>query len=321
MGKRDRQKSKIRQPNSLPLFVVCGLPPATAVHAELAISKAFSNVCKVIAPPSPTSDYRIYNKNYIEEVINQMTGFASRRRQSEDESPTPAGIIVFFVNSGDAEDFISLLDFAVFPVALPHLANWDEKGQMRRHSDTDTVAAITLAVETVKRSSEHFNRIKLRRPNDAIMLPPSNYFVRRNALMSELFLEMRQGQRSIDNRFPELVAIEYTAEKLPKLKDRRARFFKDAREIVFVQPHESAFHGGAWDTEPNSEMDKKLLVLKELYRFGGALPQGFQHDAQYEDGEHLKDVDFDCSICGSIKVSDDHADIYANDYVRHRTKK
>ena len=131
-----------------------------------------------------------------------------------------------------------------------------------------------------------------------------------------LFWEMRIRQRAWADRFNELVPREFNSETLKKLHGEKTQMcFQDHRRLVFFQPHSTAFHGVEWERE-KIEPNSARRILRSLYRFGAALPQGFQHDAQREGGNYLDREVFDCDQNGSIVVSGSHANVYANDVVR-----
>lgn len=321
MARKRTQNTKVSGAGNSPLFVVAGLPPATDHLSDHIIRETYKSKCDVIRSTSGAQDYSVYSPNYVSQILNTLTDFILKRRDPKENFLNPSRIFFLYVPVKGFEQLLSKLDFSVFPIALASLAEWDDSGKLRRSTTDAVTQALRTAVKSCEQNHQHFDRIKLLRSTDPILLPPKNFHVNKTVRMGDYFYEMRTGVRPWSDRFSELAPIECTSEQIPKLKEKRGRFFKDHREIFFYQPHESAFHGNAWEDDEQSDEESRLIQLRSLYRFGVALPQGFQHDAQYESGKLMKNVDFSCSRNGDISVSDDHADVYPNDFVRHRTKK
>lgn len=318
MRRRDRRRALIPQPSSLPLFVVAGLPKSTVVRSEGVIRVAHPKPCSVIYSPASTSDNRIYNDDYINQLLKTVVDFVAKRRTAKDAAcETPSFVYLLYVGSRDSERLLRGLDFAVFPIEMPHLGEWDTRGRMRRHDHDDVAFALEEATNLISDAVEIAERWKARRSRDAMLLPPVNFQVDRERQMARLFLEMRQGNRGWGDRFEELTPRQFSAETLPDALDGEQYewCFQDHRSIVFLKPKAPGFHGGSRETledEPVAGID----VLRGLYRFGAPIPGGFQHDAQYEGGRSLNGVLFNCCRKGEVKVSGSHANVYANDFVR-----
>ncbi len=318
MAKKKKDEFRPHQPSKQPLFVVGGLPSPTDATCERVIRDEFAGLCGIVHTATGVADNDLYNENYSRQLITSMMAFTRVRRNAQSVAPTPGRICFLYVPTKDADALVEKLDFAVFPIKLAVLAERNEKGKMWRHDPKAVADSLRMAVKEYKAAHLHFNRIDLRREADAIFLPPQNFELKGGMVMRDLFSEMRRGQRRWDDRFPEAEVQQYKAGDFPTLA-APSKFRRDVRKIVFVEPHPTAYHGNKWNDDHQAVQDD-LLMLKSLYRFGGALPAGYQHDAQREKGKLFKREPFNCSVNGEINVSDDHADIYPNDYIRHRTK-
>ena len=86
--------------------------------------------------------------------------------------------------------------------------------------------------------------------------------------------------------------------------------------MIFLTAHPAAFDGATREAGEEALDSELLLRLKGLYRFGAAVPNGFHHDVQYEQGRTLAGVEFECAIMGKVRGNASHANIYINDFVR-----
>ena len=140
--------------------------------------------------------------------------------------------------------------------------------------------------------------------------------------MQQTFCELTRGTRTWENAQPEGVFPEmFDRERLPAFLGypERQAIYRDARKVVFPCARANEMHGQLPEIEPTAAVASMQDLLRSVYRFGAPLPDGFHHDAQFEDGRHFKAMDFECSRNGSILVSASHANIYPNDYVRAGT--
>jgi hypothetical protein len=312
----DRRKSKIKQPDTRPLFLVAGLPKSTAGAVGGIVKSQFGKPCEVIALAAPTSDHYLYDRDYVRKLAILGAQFAQRRRaiKSKIEVSVPSFVYLLYVPGAGEERLLAEFDFAVFPIALSELGLRDARGRMNRHEVEAITASVRRAMLQQREAiSEISNRIKLARTKDAILLPPINFHISRAERFSQILLAVRQGHRNWNDRFAELATRRFDRETLSALKAGEVQYcFCDARDIVFFLPW--GLHGDLWEGEVSAETASS--ILRALYRFGGPLPRGFHHDAQFERPRILKNEVFECSSQGRVQVSGTHANIYPNDYVR-----
>jgi hypothetical protein len=318
MSKRFRRHTAIKQPSSAPLFVLAGLPMATFGGAKRLIETNFGKRCSVQGLPAKSSDGNIYDKKHIEQLVALAAEFSRRRRIGTAPIPvTPNFVYLLYVPSRDDSTLLREFDFAVFPIALSALGRWSERGRMLRHDAGAVASAVSASVkdldETAKGATD---RIKLSRATDVLLLPPNNFHLGENENLSKIFMDFRCGRRSWIDRVEELAPEEYNSGTLEPLHGKEVqRCFKDIRQIVFFRPPVSEYHG------TQREVDEVVSstggnILRALYRFGVPLPQGFQHDAQFEGGRTFKSQEFECCEKGRVWVTATHANIYPNDFVR-----
>jgi len=303
------------------MYVVAGLPTATAVDAERSINSFYRKPCHVIQLAS-SLDNSIYRREYLRNLITTVAEFTKTRRAGTSNRPvTPAFIYLLYVPAPDRESLLKYFDFTVFPIPLLNLASRNVTGQMLRHDAEAVANAIQYAIQGTNNAHDVLERIKLARPKDAILLPPVNFHVDRTRRLACLFEELRKGTRPWNDRFNELSPKQFNRESLRSIKNEKTQYcFQDSREVVFFQPHETAYHGGQWEVD-KVDADTAIHTLRALYRFGAPLHQGFQHDAQLQGGEYFKNQVFDCAQQGQVLVDGDHANIYPNDFVRAKDLK
>ena len=215
---------------------------------------------------------------------------------------------------------LTAFDFAVMALPLTSLIRRDEKARQRRHDAeavTDALMEATAASGAGRQSLyavvERLNRLS---DQEALLLPPRNFMAGDHDLVP-LFRGLREGERVWDDRFAELGPSPLTHDDIARIPPRATRrAFVDSRGIAFLVAHPSAFHAPERELEDGNDIDALLSLLCSLYRFGGALAQGFHHDAQRSDGSALDGANFYCERDGRISAQGAYANIYPNDFVR-----
>lgn len=160
---------------------------------------------------------------------------------------------------------------------------------------------------------------------DALLLPPENFHISKQARLRTLFYEMRNGHRDWSNRLPELVAQNFTQTSFPRFSPAETRTaFKDDRDFVFLRAHPTAFHGSVRELlgeEADWSETEMRLMLQSLFRFGAALPSGFHHDVQREHSVPVSGHVFDCGEEGAVRLSGKYVNVYPDDFVRGKNKR
>jgi len=94
---------------------------------------------------------------------------------------------------------------------------------------------------------------------------------------------------------------------------KRTNVFIDARDLYFIVA--KAMHGSP--TLDDDDVDKLLLGLYGLYRFGSPIPNGFHYDVQHSSGKDLSGIDFYCQrLQKAVRSTDTYINIYPNDVIR-----
>lgn len=307
-----------------PLVILLGLPRAVANSAPDFVNHAMERCAAVQTIVAPDADGNLYPRKQLRQILASVTGF-TRRKQSDERQPSPSEISLLYVPAATDHFVLEALDFCVFPVPLPTLAEFNEVGKQMRH-DRDAVREAlvsALAPGQPARVAFHLVKERIKRVTDAegLQLPPVNFKLDQHRTLGALFLEMRNGTRDWRDRFPELVAEEFGKEHIEHLGFfERRRAFKDRRGLIFLRAHPKAFHAYTREVQLGDSIPDSLSVLRSAYRFGVALDRGFHHDVQVENGAELRTKRLDCSRDGPVTVDDDYCNIYPNDYIRGKNK-
>jgi hypothetical protein len=303
------------------LFLLAGLPHPLHSRIEEFFQSVSGNHAKVIATSSPSYDGQLYREKTVQALLTAGAQFAVRRlkNRSDDQSARPRRIALFYVPAENDELLLGAFDFFVFPIALRELSTFDDRGNQRRHQREACEAAILKGMEVYTRDLVGLlqRRIESRSSHEPLLLPPKNFHLDDQRLRRP-FCELTRGIRAWANAMPETVRPQmFDHEMLPDFLGRNERqlIFRDSRNVVFPCARPTEFHG-ALEIDPGAELDILRELLRATYRFGTSLPQGFHHDAQFEDGRHFDRTRFDCSRQGELSVTGSHVNIYPNDYVR-----
>jgi len=321
-GKKHRSiPQQLPSTNAVDLFLLAGLPNPLHRRIENFLQTLAGANAKVIAHASPSYDGPLYKKNAVDLLFEAGARFAIRRlkNRSDDQSARPKRIALLYVPADDDHNLLSPFDFFVFPIPLRDLAKFDELGHQKRHHPQSCEDAMRHGIEIYRQELVRLiqQRIESRKSSEALLLPPLNFHLE-DQRAKHAFGELTRGSRAWQNALPDGILPEpFDKDRLPGfLRHQETQMiYKDSRGIVFPCARASQQHGGT-EFDHHANVDVLRDVLQITYRFGAALPSGFHHDAQLEDGRHLKDMQFDCSRNGRLSVTGSHANIYPNDYVR-----
>jgi hypothetical protein len=312
-------RRRVAHSGPVQMFVVAGLPKALSERANSILRELVPGEINVVSLAS--AEDALYRDALVSGIVRAVAGFAIRRRTHGSVGVVaPSSITLMYVPAPDEDRLLRRFDFAVFPVPLAELAARDAKGHQLRHSYDAVRAALARAVAAsgpVRTNQNVVRERANRRDGEALLLPPNNFQVEREVPVSRLFLEILRGDRPWTDRLAELRLGRFTKENLPHVPPQQTRkAFQDHRGLVFLTAHPTAYHGQTREIERDITDAKLLSLLKSLYRFGAALPNGFHHDAQLEHAKSLAGLVFDCCMKGAIQGNGSHANIYPNDFVR-----
>lgn len=313
-----------RIPNrgTMEMFVVAGLPPSLHNRAPSMLTQMARSEIKVVALPSSERDGALYPQKLTSGIVQATAGFTIRRRSDGSEQQSvPSSITLLYVPAEDDECLLRCLDFAVLPIPLHDLAARDAKGRQLRHSDEALRAALARAVDSAGPARRNLSLIKERvgrlADGEPLLLPPRNFHLDRDQKIESVFHALRRGERPWTDRIAELSLRFFTRDHLPRLaRHKTRRAFQDYRGLIFLSAHPTAFDGATREAEEEALDSERLLRLRGLYRFGAAVPNGFHHDVQFEQGRTLAGVEFECVLIGQVCGHASHANIYMNDFVR-----
>lgn len=325
MGKPKHKQRKLPvalpSTNPIDLFLLAGIPNPLHLRIEQFFQNIAGTHAKVIATPSPSYDGLLYREGAVRTLLSAGGQFAVRRlkNRSDDQVARPRRIALFYVPAEDDERLLREFDFFIFPVPLRELSSFDHAGNQRRHQREAGEAAIRKGMEVYRRDLVGLlqRRIESRKSHEPLLLPPVNFHLDHQRL-AQVFSELTRGSRAWANAMPEtIIAQMFDREMLPNFlhHNEHQRIFRDSRNVVFPCARPTDYHG-AQEIDPTAEVGVLRELLRTYYRFGTFLPQGFHHDAQFEDGRHFIQTRFDCSREGELLVTASHVNIYPNDYVR-----
>lgn len=325
MPPRFRNRPVLGRPREQPMFVLAGFPPSISNATRKILETAHRPGCRVIHVPSGERDTNLYSKNYVNQLLEAVAGFTVRKRRNDKNGVvSPASIVLFYVPSEDEDLLLFEFDFWAFPIPLFELSERGLNGKTLRHSTEAIENALRRAMSPngiVKTEAAAIaNRVKTSNERDYVRLPPRNFKVKGLGKLSDLFLQMRRGERKWNEKAAELVSKPYNKETLPRLPEAKTRYaFQDDRNIIFLQPHPTAYHGRTREMD-DFDAEAAKQTLRSLYRFGAPLEQGFHHDAQKEHGAKLDREIFECCVEGDVRVRGPHANIYPDDFIRGESK-
>ena len=304
------------------MFVVAGLPRALHDRAAPILTELVPGEIKVVALPSTELDGSLYPENLVSGIVRALAGFVTRRRVKGPKRPSaPSSITLLYVPATDDERLLRRIDFAVLPIPLRDLEARDARGQQLRHSYDALRAALARVTNSAGPARRSLSLIRERidrlADGEALLLPPRNFHFDREVKIGSLFQTFLRGERPWTDRMAELRLRPFTGKDLPRLpRNETRRAFQDHRNLVFLTAHPTAFHGTIREAEEDAAQSELLYLVKGLYRFGVALPNGFHHDVQFEHDTSLAGVEFECGMMGRVRGRASHANVYANDFVR-----
>jgi hypothetical protein len=225
-------------------------------------------------------------------------------------------LILLFVNSIDEARLLS--GFEHFAYAIPVTAPAHAKAAP---SDWrfEPKLAIPAIIRSVRQLIETDQPPRTLARSDIRMLPPVNFHCSGGSRLGAVFRAVSGGEIDWATAESGVTLRRFLHAELPKVikgGKKHARFYADARGLVFPPADRSGDHGVPREISQDSPIPELQALLRCLYRFGTVLDYGFQHDVQLPGGRLLDRVRFDCPINGAIEVSGTHANIYPNDFVR-----
>ncbi|MDO8410660.1 MAG: hypothetical protein Q7S93_11445 [Phenylobacterium sp.] len=302
-------------------FVIAGLPKAALEEAQAALEHRFPLVA-FFGSPSRHADGALYSPEVVGKLLEEVAGFAIRRRRSAPPNQAwPATITLLYVPSADQEHLLSAFDFSVMPAPMAALEAYNEAGIQHRHDPKAVIAAAAEAMSAASASKQALDEVKQRvnrllNDGEVLLLPPDNFHLGDRRLRA-LFDAYRRGDRAPTDRFPELKTVQLTKDDIKWLGGDVRHAHVDTRGNAFLNAHPTAYDGGTWEVdEAEAERTKLSEILRSLYRFGAALPDGFHHDVQSRDGSPFKNELFDCSRRGERAFTAQYVNIYPDDVVR-----
>jgi hypothetical protein len=327
---RDRRQRQRQRPRAaaLPvlqtktLCIVLGIPASLVGEIEGWVASAFGHPTRVLAIPATDDDNRPYNQAQIRQVFQSAVEYAQRKRRAE-QQPAPANILLLYVPGRTDEPAIAPFDFFVFPVPLQTLSSFENGRQLRHdraHVKSAIESALVPASEALQRLKIVEERVGAVRDEEALQLPPGNFFLDRATTIATVFRALRRGERPWDDPVDELVAEEFDDERIPHLKKNvRRRAYKDARGLVFLRADLNELHGPNRELPDQHAVEERAdLLLRGSFRFGSPLLSGFHHDVQLENDRALSNLDFNCAQKGKTGSKALYINIYPNDTVRGR---
>jgi hypothetical protein len=318
-----RERRKIPPPSSEPLVILAGFPSPTAA-IERVVENFRPRARRAVSVPSGFDDRRLYPEWLTLALMRRVCAFASRRLKNDREMvPTPSRILLLYVDSPDSEELLRAFDFCVFPIALrsdqrPHYKHW-------RFNPEKSRALVTRALDLADDATKDAWAIKLRVENakatEPLMLPPANFVFEENRSIEELYRVTRQGRRAWNDPFLEIRQRDFIHAMLPDyhLGGGTKSFFEDSRTVVFPPAKNAEHHGETrYFQHEHPSLEECQSLLRQLYRFGGALRRGFHHDIQRENGAEFGERIFYCREKGWVRLAGAHANVYPDDFIRGR---
>ena len=111
--------------------------------------------------------------------------------------------MLLYVPAPDQEQLLSAFDFAVLPIPLVPLGEYDGRGRMLRHDADAVKTALGDALKAARvAAGEIKQRTARRAESDALLLPPINFRTGDCAALEEMFRDLRSGRRPPQDRFP-----------------------------------------------------------------------------------------------------------------------
>ena len=315
-----RNRKTISESTPQPLAIIAGLPAPNHNAVAKEITARFTK-WKVISTPFPRGPASPYgDAGAILELAKEVCRFAEN--ESEKTPPRPGRLVLFYTM--DAA-FARLLDvFGFSALAIPiQCENWHWPQGRHWRSDPDVVIPmITSAINRLESEDGNSLKIRLERTDsdDVLLLPPRNFHMSNGTTLFSRFDACHKAGTICDMIDHDISSEVFTIERLPTFFKNTGEVSKsfriDQRGLVFAISRRGQ-HGPARMMNVSSieALSDFRPLLESLYRFGTPLRSGFQHDVQWEDDRHLASVEF-ADIDQPIKLSQSHANIYANDRVR-----
>jgi len=298
------------------VVVLAGLPFPVCGAVAKSIETRLAPTPRVIYQPSGDQSGDFYREPTVEMLIRSISDYAVRQIKASVMPPVPQHIFLAYVPSADEERLLREFEFFAFPVRLERLSDFDEHGrQLRKNQGVAEQYTITC----LEQASAEFSAVKRRLSSgstkEPLLLPPRNFFVSAAERMADVYKDITHARLPWSDPINRLQRVMVTAQDLPRniRPDARKEVFSDHRGLFF--PHDRSEHGPARELAENCSHEERKLFLRSCYRFGVPLENGYHHDVQFI-SRGLNQVEFECSVAGTTRVTGTHANIYPNDYVR-----
>lgn len=304
-----------------PLAIVAGLP-ARANEAAVRALEAEFPLWKIVTERFPDT----YEKTYqfdppLLGLLRSVCSFGAA--QPERRPPRPAQIMLFYVNAPNSERLLDAFGYSVLPARLESEEwHWPQGRHWRINSDV-TNELLVGAARAMRQGPLEELRLRLEQPatDDALLLPPRNFKHRAEGNLVPRFDRLLRTSDFAEVAFDDLDRQHFDFDNLEEFFKRvpgtNAHFRVDARGLVFARSQRGQ-DGAAWAQNIEAlPVHGFRNMLEGLYRFGTALRGGFQHDIQWPGGHALNDEPFfDAETSREKRITDSHANIFANDNVR-----
>jgi hypothetical protein len=303
-----------------PLLVIAGLPEATALPAAATINNDGNSKWRAVTVAFARNDGAMYADDAaIVELGRLACGFAAQGARDARGVPMPSRIAVAYVCEPGLERLWNVFGHAVWPIPLHH-PDWDyANGLHWRHS----IEAVNLVIRSAIRAAaaEPIEAMRLRleahRSGDVLLLPGRNFHLDAERRLVERFRAFMSDALDVAGVEAGIRIERFAFERLRpfylRVGGAGKRFAVDSRDIVFAKSN-----NGQHVVPANAQVTAGLVqrTLESRYRFGTPLvPDGYQHDAQLEEGTPFNAEPFDCVIKGPVQISGDHANVYPSDVV------
>jgi hypothetical protein len=314
------ERQALPQSSPVRLYVIAGFPSPHDRQVVNELERQFpADKAQFVAVPAAKDSYRFYPDTGVQALLRATAGFAIRTRLSPSavwKPIVPGRLILLYVNSLDETQLLSGFEHFAYAVPVAAPAHARAAPSDWRFDPRLALPAIIRSVRQLIEADEP--QRKLAR-SDIRMLPPVNFHCPRGGRIGAAFRAVSRGEIDWATLEAGIPLHRFLYDDLPKVMKagkKHARFYVDARGLVFPPAARSGDHGVPREISAKSPIPELQALLRCLYRFGSAIDYGFQHDVQLPRGKLLDRVPFDCSINGIIEVSGSHANIYPNDFVR-----
>jgi hypothetical protein len=312
-------------PGPAPILAIAGLPRATAVAASGTVNNG-KNRWRAIASPFPDNDAAIYEGPALADLLRLVCAFARDRAKDRVGIPVPSRLLLAYVRSPDSDRLWEGFGHAAWPIAFREV---DAPADLRhwRHNIDVVNQRVAEVLQRAEGAGVEDLRLRLeaRRTDDVLLLPARNFHISEDDRLVTGFRSFMTGAATADEVEAGITIERFAFSRLPTFYKETGgtnkRFAKDARGLVFARSNRGQHGAHHADLPKDAELPVLRRSLEGRFRFGTPIvPEGFQHDVQWEKDRPLKAVKFDCAQGGPVQVSASHANVYPNDVVKWRGK-